>query len=162
MKIDLHNHSKYSDGVLSVKELLNLAKEKKIDIMGLTDHDSVFGVDEAYTYGKEVGVKVLKGMELSTFHKGQTVHIVCYFKNNVIPKELYEFSQNMMKYAVIKSGFQSNLSFKIAIMKIPIMTHILEPYPLPLVELIWYPNNVNLVTILIAVSIKNRIFAEER
>lgn len=43
----------------------------------------------------------------------------------------------MMKYAVIKSGFQSNLSFKIAIMKIPIMTHILEPYPLPLVELIW-------------------------
>ncbi len=67
-----------------------------------------------------------------------------------------------MKYAVIKSGFQSNLSFKIAIMKIPIMTHILEPYPLPLVELIWYPNNVNLVTILIAVSIKNRIFAEER
>ena len=96
MKIDLHNHSKYSDGVLSVKELLNLAKEKKIDIMGLTDHDSVFGVDEAYTYGKEVGVKVLKGMELSTFHKGQTVHIVCYFKNNVIPKELYEFSQNII------------------------------------------------------------------
>ena len=89
MKIDLHNHSKYSDGVLSVKELLNLAKEKKIDIMGLTDHDSVFGVDEAYTYGKEVGVKVLKGMELSTFHKGQTVHIVCYFKNNVIHNELY-------------------------------------------------------------------------
>ena len=33
MKIDLHNHSKYSDGVLSVKELLNLAKEKKIDII---------------------------------------------------------------------------------------------------------------------------------
>lgn len=35
-------------------------------------------------------------MELSTFHKGQTVHIVCYFKNNVIPKELYEFSQNII------------------------------------------------------------------
>ena len=33
MKIDLHNHSKYSDGALSVKELLNIAKEKKIDII---------------------------------------------------------------------------------------------------------------------------------
>lgn len=96
MKIDLHNHSKYSDGILTVKELINLAHDKKIDIMGLTDHDSVFGVDEAYSYGKEIGVKVLKGMELSTFHEGQTVHIVCYFKNNIIPKELYDFSQNII------------------------------------------------------------------
>lgn len=96
MRIDLHNHSNNSDGLLSVKELLDLAKEKKVDVMGLTDHDSVFGVDEAYAYGKEIGVKVLKGMELSTFYKGQTVHIVCYFRHNIIPSELYDFSKNIV------------------------------------------------------------------
>lgn len=96
MKIDLHNHSKYSDGLYTVKEVLNFAKENGVTIMGLTDHDSCFGCDEAYEEGEKIGIKVLKGMEVSTFYKGQTVHIISYFKNNILPKEAYEFSKNII------------------------------------------------------------------
>lgn len=96
MRIDLHNHSKYSDGLYSVKEVIEFAKKENVDVFALTDHDSVFGVDEAYEIGALNGIKVLKGMELSTFYKGNTVHIVTLFKHNIVPKELYDFSQNII------------------------------------------------------------------
>ncbi len=96
MRMDLHNHSRYSDGLYTVKEVIEIAKKQNIDVMALTDHDSVFGVDEAYDLGKKAGVKVLKGLELSTFYKGNTVHIVTLFKKNIVPKEMYDFSQNII------------------------------------------------------------------
>ena len=96
MKIDLHNHSRYSDGINTVKELVDLAKEKGLDCFALTDHDSVFGVEEAYEYGKTQNLLVLKGVELSTYHKGQTVHIVALFKNNIMPKEMFDFSKSII------------------------------------------------------------------
>lgn len=96
MKFDLHNHSRYSDGLHTVKEVIDLASKQGLDGMALTDHDSVFGVDEAYTYGKEKGIFVVKGLELSTYYKNQTVHIVALFKKNIVPKEIYDFSKNVI------------------------------------------------------------------
>ena len=46
MKIDLHVHSNNSDGTMTVQELIEEAKEKKIDCFALTDHDTVQGIDE--------------------------------------------------------------------------------------------------------------------
>lgn len=94
MKIDLHSHSNYSDGILTPKELVDLAILKQIDIFALTDHDSVFGCDEILKYAKEKNVKVICGMELSTEYKNKSVHIVCLFKHNKVPQELLEFSKN--------------------------------------------------------------------
>lgn len=94
MKIDLHNHTNYSDGVLTPKELLERAEKNGVNIFALTDHDSVFGCDEIYNLSKNTNVKVILGMELSTDYKGESVHIVCLFKNNIIPKGMMEFSIN--------------------------------------------------------------------
>ena len=47
MKIDLHNHSYCSDGVLSPTEVVRLAKEQECDIFALTDHDTTDGLVEA-------------------------------------------------------------------------------------------------------------------
>lgn len=96
MRADLHSHTKYSDGWYSVKEVLDRAKEHNLNILGLTDHDSVFGVDEAFEYGKKIGLFVLKGLELSTKIGNDNCHLVCYFPNNNVPKEMYEFSQNII------------------------------------------------------------------
>lgn len=101
MKIDLHNHSIYSDGVLSPKELIERAIKNNVDIFALTDHDSVFGCDEIYDLANtqyKDKIRVIKGMELSTEYNGESVHIVCLFKNNSIPKEIYEFSKNHKEY----------------------------------------------------------------
>ena len=93
MKIDLHNHTNYSDGILTPLELLQHAKENNVEIMALTDHDSVFGCEEIYELSNKLGVKVIKGMELSTYYDNHPVHIVCLFKNNIIPEDMIKFSK---------------------------------------------------------------------
>lgn len=96
MKFDLHNHSNYSDGLLTVAELIDRASEKGLNGMALTDHDSIFGVDEAFLLAKKKNIFLLKGLELSTFYKGQTVHIVTLFKNNEPSKKFYDFSKEIV------------------------------------------------------------------
>ena len=92
MKIDLHNHTFYSDGKYSPKELVLRAKRNGVDVFALTDHDSVFGCDEIAEIGADYGIKVIKGIELSTYYEGESIHIVGLFKNNIIPENLKEFS----------------------------------------------------------------------
>lgn len=97
MKVDLHNHSTYSDGIYTVSELISIAKEKGADVIALTDHDSVYGVDEAMSIGIQKGIKVIPGIELSTIHNGESVHIIGLFKNNYVPNDMYKFSDEMKK-----------------------------------------------------------------
>ena len=92
MKIDLHNHSNHSDGLFSPRELLEIAVRERVDVFALTDHDSVFGCEELKQFAKEYPVQVICGMELSTEYRNKSVHIVCLFPGNEVPKALLEFS----------------------------------------------------------------------
>ena len=92
MKIDLHNHTNHSDGKYTSKELVERAVRNNVDVFALTDHDSVFGCDEIVKIAKDYNVKVIKGMELSTTFKDQSIHIVCLFKDNIVPKGMLDFS----------------------------------------------------------------------
>ncbi len=65
MSIDLHTHSTVSDGTLTPTELVKLAKEVGLDAIALTDHDTFSGVAEAMEAGKEFGIEVIPGCELS-------------------------------------------------------------------------------------------------
>lgn len=65
MKVDLHTHSTASDGQYTPAELIRLAKKRGLEVMALTDHDSVNGVGEAAAEGKAVGLRVIQGVELS-------------------------------------------------------------------------------------------------
>lgn len=94
-KGDFHIHSTESDGELKPGEIILLAKERKIDIIALTDHNTVSGNKQAIKVGKIHGVKVIPGIELSTRYKGNRVHILGYFKDNrdeikVFLDKLYE------------------------------------------------------------------------
>ncbi len=64
-KVDLHTHSTASDGSLNPSELVLLAKKKGISILSITDHDTVSGVREALDVGKELGVTVIPGIEVT-------------------------------------------------------------------------------------------------
>lgn len=96
MKVDLHNHTKHSDGVYSPQQLIERAVLNKVDIFALTDHDSVFGCDEIEQISQNYNVKVIKGLELSTSYKGESIHIVCLFKNNIVTKGMLDFSNNLV------------------------------------------------------------------
>ena len=56
-KGDFHTHSNRSDGTFSPSRLVNLAKNKNIDIMALTDHDTTSGIAEAMIEGKNFKYK---------------------------------------------------------------------------------------------------------
>jgi len=65
MKADLHTHSTASDGQYTPAELVHLAKQRGLEVMALTDHDTVNGVEAAVAEGENVGLQVIRGVELS-------------------------------------------------------------------------------------------------
>jgi predicted metal-dependent phosphoesterase TrpH len=78
MRIDLHTHSAVSDGTDTPAELVRQAHAADLDVVGLTDHDTFDGLDEAAAEGERVGVQVVRGMELSCSRNGSSVHVLAY------------------------------------------------------------------------------------
>ena len=74
---DLHTHSAASDGQHRPAELAGLAKEAGIEVLALTDHDTIDGVREAVEAGGALGVRVIPGIELSA-REYNTFHILGY------------------------------------------------------------------------------------
>ena len=62
--IDLHSHSRASDGSLSPAELIALAKKRSLLALALTDHDTIDGLEEAKNAAKENGINFIPGIEL--------------------------------------------------------------------------------------------------
>ena len=77
--IDFHMHTTYSDGHYSPFELLKKVRDLNIDIISITDHDSVNGLEEAIGIGKDFGVEVIPGLEISTDVEDKEVHLLGYF-----------------------------------------------------------------------------------
>ena len=76
MKIDLHTHSTYSDGTDKPSELINKALAAGITVVGLTDHDSISGWQEA-TASLRPGISLVPGAEISCqTTDGISVHIL--------------------------------------------------------------------------------------
>lgn len=85
MRVDLHTHSRVSDGTDSPAELVRAAKVAGLDVVALTDHDTADGWDEAVDTAREVGVTLVRGMEISTRFSGGGVHLLAY-----LPDATYE------------------------------------------------------------------------
>ncbi|MEN9559374.1 MAG: hypothetical protein RLZZ502_585 [Pseudomonadota bacterium] len=83
MNVDLHTHSNYSDGVLSPSELVKRAKFRGVDMLALTDHDGLDGLEEAYLCAKHNDLRLIYGVEISTTYANITLHIVGL---NISPK----------------------------------------------------------------------------
>ncbi len=78
MRIDLHTHSTASDGSLTPLELVQQAVSLQIEVLALTDHDTVEGLDEFGFEGKRSGIVTLSGIELSVDYGGGSLHLLGY------------------------------------------------------------------------------------
>jgi hypothetical protein len=76
MKVDLHNHSYYSDGFFSPAEVVKFAYEADCDLFSLTDHDTTEGIAEAQVEADKLGVELINGVEISAFWRNMTIHVV--------------------------------------------------------------------------------------
>jgi 3',5'-nucleoside bisphosphate phosphatase len=83
---DLHTHTVYSDGTFTPGELLELARERGLDVVSVTDHDTTDGLAEARAAGDELGVEVVPGVEFSALRDGEGVHVLGYFMDPAHPE----------------------------------------------------------------------------
>jgi hypothetical protein len=75
-KFDLHSHSTVSDGTYTPAELVRYAAAQGVEVMALTDHDDLGGLEEARVAAGEQGIRLVNGVEISVSWNGRTIHIV--------------------------------------------------------------------------------------
>ena len=85
MRIDLHTHSRVSDGTQTPAELMRAAAEAGLDVVALTDHDCADGWAEADRAAGELGLTLVKGIEISARHQGDGVHLLAYLPDPTYP-----------------------------------------------------------------------------
>lgn len=77
MKCDLHIHSKFSDGIFTPEQLVETAKEKGLDCIAITDHDTFDGVAQGKKRADELGLGYVIGAEFSSMAHTE-VHVLGY------------------------------------------------------------------------------------
>src|SRR5512143_2500284 len=79
MRIDLHTHSTMSDGTETPTQVMRAAAAAALDVVSLTDHDTLAGWDEAEAEARAAGVRFVPGIEVSSKHRGVSVHLLAYW-----------------------------------------------------------------------------------
>ena len=101
---DLHNHTTASDGEMTPTELVTLAAGMGATAVGITDHDTLDGLDEAVQAGEDMGITVIPGVEVSICYQlpyfTGTVHFLLY-----IPFDLVRDSNfRVQAYKMLQKG----------------------------------------------------------
>lgn len=92
MTIDLHTHSRVSDGTASPADLMRAAAAAGLHVVALTDHDTTAGWTEASVAAEEAGVALVRGIEISTRFRGAGVHLLAYLPDAADPALQAELS----------------------------------------------------------------------
>jgi len=102
-KTDLHTHTSFSDGHLNPKELLKKASSQGIEVISITDHDSVNAFEVAKNYEDKYDIEVIPGVEISSDIRDSEVHILGYFidpQNKELEHYLNFFREERYKRAI--------------------------------------------------------------
>lgn len=106
---DLHNHTTASDGEYSPTELIQKAKELGLTAVGVTDHDTLDGLDEALTAGSVAQIQVVPGVEVSLRFRRDyfvgTLHYLLYIPFELLKNEEFR----LMAQEIFSQGRGSGL-----------------------------------------------------
>lgn len=122
MKADLHMHTTFSDGRKTYKEVMDMAKENGVDVISITDHDTIRDVDALSAYAKKIGIRYIPGIELSTIYQGKSVHILGYFTDqSYLDEELLAYTKKIKRdrekrarnmIALLKKHFDIEITYE--------------------------------------------------
>ncbi|MDN4501180.1 PHP domain-containing protein [Alteromonadaceae bacterium BrNp21-10] len=106
MKIDLHCHSHFSDGQLTIPELINRAHNMQVDVLAITDHDTVTGIPVAQAYQRQQKrpLTIIPGIELSTSWHGFDIHVIGLnvdIDDELFQQRLAQQAQSRLERAVL-------------------------------------------------------------
>lgn len=78
MRIDLHTHTTASDGSLTPAELVRAALDAELDLIAVTDHDTLAGIAPAMEAASGSRLRVLPSVEVSALYDGRSLHLLGY------------------------------------------------------------------------------------
>jgi len=104
LKADFHIHSTYSDGTLSPTEIIKRAHKNNVKYLSITDHDTLTGLNEAIEESLKYDITLIPGIELSTQHNNESVHILGFFKDdNYMNEELKKELLKIKNHRIIRA-----------------------------------------------------------
>lgn len=102
--IDLHCHTIFSDGALTPYELINRAAANGVDLLSITDHDTINAYEEASEAAKDLGIHLIPGCEISaSWRHLPFVHILVYefdLENSVLKDQIDNLQKNRYYFAL--------------------------------------------------------------
>lgn len=96
LHFDLHMHSSASDGALPPAEVMQRAAAAGVELVALTDHDTLDGLDEARVAAKALGMRFVNGVELTADWRGRVIHLVGLNFDAKAPA-FQEYMRNLMQ-----------------------------------------------------------------
>lgn len=104
LKSDFHIHTSFSDGTLSPSEVVQRANGNNVQVLAITDHDTLTGIDEAIEESVEHNIMLIPGIELSTQHNNESIHILGFFKTDDYKnKEFIDELDKIKNHRVIRA-----------------------------------------------------------
>ncbi len=76
MIVDLHSHTQASDGLFSAERLIAEAVERKVDVLAVTDHDTLDGIAAAEAAAAGTSLRVLPGIEITCHVDATEIHLL--------------------------------------------------------------------------------------
>jgi 3',5'-nucleoside bisphosphate phosphatase len=78
-RADLHLHTRHSDGLYSPAEIVDLARRSGLAAVGITDHDTLAGVQPAREAARGSSLEIIAGVEISAEYRSDELHLLGYF-----------------------------------------------------------------------------------
>jgi 3',5'-nucleoside bisphosphate phosphatase len=120
LRFDLQSHSTHSDGALEATEVVQRAADAGVELLALTDHDTVGGVAEALAAGERLGVRVVPAVEISAVDDGalqaRELHILGYAIDHAGPllsERLAEFLADRERRTMRMAAALRELGFEL-------------------------------------------------
>lgn len=86
MRVDLHAHTNASDGEHSPQELVQIARERGVTVLGIADHDTIAGIERAVAAAKEYSdIEIVPAVEFSTDWEKREIHVLAYLVDYLDP-----------------------------------------------------------------------------
>ena len=120
LRFDLQSHSTHSDGELAAAEVVRRAAEAGVELLALSDHDTVSGVSEALAAGERAGMRVIPAVEISSVDDGaaerRELHILGYgidHEGEQLTHKLVEFLADREQRTLRMAAALTELGFEL-------------------------------------------------